>query len=224
MPDFNLAKPIDLTLPLRHGMRGVAVEPLNVLARDGFNTSTLHLYSHAGTHMDAQTHFGAGPETIDQHRLERCMGKAWVVPLDGIQASALITVADLGSVAQSFRRGESLLLRTLWSRHVEDPKLYRDGLPRISEELAHWCAERGVKLLGVEQPSVADVNNREELTRIHRILLAGGVTIVEGLANLDLLTQPRVFFAAFPLPIVGCDGCPVRALAFDALPPEGMWT
>jgi hypothetical protein len=34
--------------------------------------------------------------------------------------------------------------------------------------------------LGVEPPSVADVNNIAELTEVHRILLEGNVAVVEG--------------------------------------------
>lgn len=210
-----MTRMVDLTLTLRHGMRGVEFETARTVERDGWNARTLHLYSHAGTHMDAQTHFAAGPETVDQIPLDRCLGPAWVVNLDGIEPKALITTAHLAEVAGKFLSGESLLLRTGWSRHVDNPHYYRDHFPRISEELARWCVEKKVRMLGVEPPSVADVNNQEELTRIHKILLGGGVTIVEGLAGLDALREPRVFFAALPLKIDGGDGCPCRAFALD---------
>jgi len=67
---------IDLTLTMRSGMPGVAWEQSKSVECDGFNARTLHLYSHAGTHMDAQTHFNAGPGTIDVTPLDRCMGMA----------------------------------------------------------------------------------------------------------------------------------------------------
>jgi arylformamidase len=100
---------------------------------------------------------------------------------------------------------------------VDKPAIYRDGLPRVSDALAHWCVGNKVKLLGVEPPSIADVTNLPELTRIHKILLGGGVTIVEGLCNLDQLTGPTVFFAALPLKIAAGDGCPCRAFAVDGV-------
>lgn len=206
---------IDLTMSMRPGMRGVDWEQAKTIEKEGWNARTLHLYSHAGTHMDAQTHFGAGPGTIDQTPLERCMGPAWVVNLDGIADKELITVAHLGKVAAAFAPGDSLLLRTGWSRHVDDPQHYRDNFPRISDELAHWCVENGVNVLGVEPPSVADVNHKEELTRIHLILLGANITIVEGLTNLDQLTEEKVFFVAAPLKIEGGDGCPCRAFAIQ---------
>jgi len=212
---------IDLTLTLQPGMRGFESEPKFRFEREGWNASTLHLYSHCGTHMDAQVHFAAGPETIDQHPLERCMGAAWVVNLAGIAPRSLIELSHLGKVAAQFSPGDSLLLRTDWSRHVADPAIYRDGLPRISEGLARWCLEKAVKLLGVEPPSIADVNNQPELTLIHQILLGGKVVIVEGLTNLDQLQAERVFFVALPLKPLAGDGCPCRAIAIEGIPPHG---
>ena len=216
-----MARVIDLTLTLQPGMRGVSVSPKFTVERDGWNATTLELYSHAGTHMDSQRHFNAGPGTIDQHAPEQCMGPTWLVDLGEVPARAEITVADLGAVAEKFAPGDSLLLRTGWARHVADPTLYRDGLPRISSDLAEWCVANRVKLLGVEPPSVADVNNLEEVTRIHEVLLSGGVTIVEGLTNLDQVRQAKVFFVALPLKIAGGDGCPVRALAIEGIPEDG---
>jgi kynurenine formamidase len=107
-----MSRLVDLTLTMRRGMRGVDWEETRTVERDGWNARTLHLYSHAGTHMDAQTHFAAGPGTIDRTPLERCVGAAWVVNLDGIAERTLIGVAHLGEVAAKFTPGESLLLRT----------------------------------------------------------------------------------------------------------------
>lgn len=210
-----MSRVIDLTMTLQPGMRGVEITPKFTVVREGWNASTLQLYSHAGTHMDAQVHFEAGPETIDQHTPARCMGRAWLVNLAGIAPKSLIEISSLGDAAKQFQPGDSLLLRTDWSKHADHPLIYRDGLPRISDALANWCVARKVKLLGVEPPSIADVNNLPEVTRIHKILLGGGVTIVEGLCHLDQLTGPKVFFAALPLKIAAGDGCPCRAFAVE---------
>jgi len=209
-----MARIIDLTAPLENGLRGVSIEPARTLEKDGWNATTLHLYSHCGTHMDAPTHFGVSDQTIDRIPLDQCMGPAWVVDLAGIQPRAVIRVADLGQTADKIRKGDGLLLRTGWSRRVADPS-YRDELPRVSLELAEWCVAKGVRMLGVEPPSVADVNNREELTAVHKVLLKAGIILVEGLANLDQIRRERVTFMALPLKVAGGDGAPVRAFAFE---------
>lgn len=223
-----MSRIIDLTVPLENGLRGVSIEPARTLAEHGWNATTLHLYSHCGTHMDAPLHFGVNDQTIDRIPLEKCMGPAWVVdpvcsvPVKASEENAsrrhyeraLMGVADLGATAQRIRPGDGLLLRTGWSRRLHEPA-YRDELPRVSLELARWCVEKGVRILGVEPPSVADVNNAEELTGVHRVLLAGGVIIVEGLTNLDQIRQDKVTFMALPLKVAGGDGAPVRAFAIE---------
>lgn len=209
-----MSRIIDLTLPLEDGQRGVSLEPAHQMETDGWNATTLHLYSHCGTHVDAPKHFGVTDQTIDLIPLEQCMGPARVADLSGIEPRALIHVKDLGTVQDNLGRGDGLLLRTGWSQRVDNPS-YRNALPRVSLELAQWCVAKGLRTLGVEPPSVADVNNLDELTAIHGALLGGGVIVVEGLTNLDKIQADKVTFMAFPLKVARGDGSPVRAFAIE---------
>lgn len=205
---------IDLTLTLTNEMKGVAITEAKSLAKDGWNASTLELYSHIGTHMDAPLHFEVNQQSIDEIAVERFIRQAWVVDLSDISPSALITVADMAPIADNIQKGESLIIRTDWSKKL-GTKSYRDELPRISEELAQWLGQKGVGLLAIEPPSVADVNNLEEVTKIHTILMEHDIIIVEGLANLDALTKNQVILIATPLKIMRGDGAPARVLALE---------
>jgi len=206
---------IDLTQTLKPGIRGFSSEPAKSIAKDGWNALTLHIYSHAGTHVDAQPHFNAGNRGIDRVPVHNFVADCWVVDITGIEPKGLIVVNHLGDVAKKITSGEGLLLKTGWSRYLDQPEIYRDALPRLSEELVNWSIETGVRLIGVEPPSVADVNNMEELTHIHRLLLQAGITIVEGLINLEQITQEKVQFMALPLKIKNGDGAPCRAIAIE---------
>ena len=212
-----MPKLIDLSLPVKPGMPGIAVSASHSLKKDGWNAADWSIYSHACTHADAPLHFGASPETIDAMPLELFHGPAWVAHLKNVEPKQLLTPADLGAVADHFEPGNCLLLDTGWSRFVSDAAVYRDGLPRIGEELANWCVQKEVKLLGVEPPSVADVNNLPEVRKIHLILLGARITIVEGLCNLDQLGT-RCMFMALPIKLENGDGGPVRAVAYPHLP------
>jgi kynurenine formamidase len=206
---------VDLSLTVSPRLRGVEFEPKHTFERDGYNTRTLHLYSHSGTHMDAPLHFAAGEGTIDRIPLNHCVLPGTVADITRLPPKALITVADLGPAVDDVQPEEGLLLKSGWSRHIGDPQYYRDNFPRISEELARWCIGRRVRLLGVEPPSVADVNNMVECTAIHRLLLGAQIVIVEGLTNLDALAHDRVLFCAAPLKIEAGDGSPCRAFAIE---------
>ncbi len=205
---------LDLTLPLESTMRGVDVEHVKRLETHGWNATRLSLYSHCGTHMDAPRHFLPEGATIDSQPLAACIGPARLVDLTPVEPRELISVERLGPWEEKIRRGDRLLLRTDWSRRHGTPA-YRDELPRIDEALARWLVERGVALLGVEPPSVADVNSPGELTAVHRVLLEGGVIVVEGLADLDQITSETVELIVLPLRVRGGDGSPVRAVAIE---------
>lgn len=209
-------KIIDLSLTLQDGMRGVEFETKYTVSDHGWNARTLHLYSHCGTHMDSQVHFEAGQQTVDEIDLNDCIGRAWLVPLDDIAPSTPITVDHLGVLQEKISPGDALLLRTGWSRHVSNPDYYRDFFPPISVELANWMVSKQVRMVGVEPPSVADVNDLKAVTEVHRILLGGNVIIVEGLTNLDQLKGPDCLFGALPLKVQSGDGAPCRAFAIDS--------
>lgn len=202
---------IDLTLTHYHGMRGVEIHPHTRLAQDGYNTTNLMLYSHAGTHMDAPRHFLDDGRTIDQLDLNKCVGPAWVIDLSHKVPNSLITVDDLAAHQDKVTPGARLLLRTDWDLHANQDD-YRTHFPRISLSLAEWLVTRGVWLIGLEMPSVASLQDRAELTAVHQTLLRGEVVIVECLANLRAL-PPRVVFIALPLKIENGDGSPIRAVA-----------
>jgi kynurenine formamidase len=203
---------VDLSLLVDVNMPGVQIAQAKTLARDGWNATVLSLYSHCGTHMDAPCHFVEGSSTIDELPLDVFWGPAKVLDLTPVEPRELLTIDRLGRWVHDIGTGDRLLLRTDWYRKY-GTTAYRDELPRISPELARWFVEREIALVGVEPPSVADVNNLSEVTAVHQIFFHGGVTIVEGLANLDKLRQTQIEFVAIPLRIRGGDGCPVRALA-----------
>jgi arylformamidase len=203
----------DLTLTYEEGMRGVAFDVAKTKARDGWNARTLHLYSHAGTHMDAPFHFEAGPMTIDKYDVSRFICDAWVVPVT-VHPRQKIMMKDLGIFAERIQKGDSLILHTGWSAFVHEAK-YRQEIPGIHESLAHWLVEKGINMLAVEPPSVADVMDMDEVTKIHEILLGGDIIIVEGLTNLEALSREKVKIVALPLKIKDGDGAPARVIAIE---------
>jgi kynurenine formamidase len=204
----------DLTLTISDDMPGVQLQPRHRRPADAWNSTSLSFYSHCGTHMDAPAHMDVDHEGIDAIPLERCYGPAWIVRILDVAPRSLIGIEHLGKIAEQLQPGDGLLLATGWSFRWGTPQ-YREELPRISRDLADWCVDHRVRVLGVEPPSVADVNNRQEVEEIHGILLRGGVIIVEGLTNLEAIRTPRVLFVAFPLKIKGGDGSPVRAVAIE---------
>ncbi|WP_139956103.1 cyclase family protein [Flavicella sediminum] len=207
-------KIIDLTRSISNGDPGVTISVAKSMEEDGWNASTLQLYSHIGTHMDAPLHFNVSSQTIDEIPVDRLISKAWLVDLSHIKSKGLISINDLGKIAEKVKDGDSLLLKTGWSQFF-GTDLYRNELPRLSQEFAEWCVAKKINMIGVEPPSVADVNSIEEVTLIHEILMKGNIIIVEGLVNLDKIKSASVSLIALPLKVKKGDGSPARIIAIE---------
>jgi kynurenine formamidase len=175
------------------------------MERDGFRVSRLSLGTHQGTHLDAPSHYlpdGAGAESVP---LEKLCGEAVVLDiprgrLGVIDEAALIASGEL-------RAGARILIRTGWGAQWGGKNYAFEG-PGLTIGAARLLADRGVWLLGMDTASPSEVDSEP----VHRILTVAGVAIVENLANLDLC-PPRVELHALPLPLVGCDGAPLRVVA-----------
>lgn len=207
-------KYIDVTLTLNDGDPGVSYETARTIAQHGWNARTLHLYSHAGTHMDAPVHFGVPGPTIDQINPERFFTECHLIDIPDIHPGSFIETRDIGSVAEAVTQGQGLIFRTGWHKKYGTPA-YREGIPSITPELAEWCVSKGIQLVGVEPPSVADVQNLELVTRVHTILLKGGIIIVEGLGDLSGVSKTPVKLVTLPLKIGMGDGSPCRAIVIE---------
>ncbi len=88
-----MAKYIDLTINLESGMRGVSSDPARELKKDGWNATTFHLYSHAGTHMDAPLHFGVSNKSLDDIPVDRFFVDAWIIDVTDVGEKGLIAIS-----------------------------------------------------------------------------------------------------------------------------------
>jgi arylformamidase len=163
---------------------------------------------HSGTHADAFFHFEESGLTIDQFQPERYLGPAIVVDLSekfaGFSGTSLgeITIDDLEASARAPR----LLIKTgAWPDSTKFPR----AIPVLAMGVAEWMRGRGIKLLGVDLPSVDAIDSKE--LRNHHALAAADIAIVEGL-DLSEVEAGVYSLAALPLRIIGGDGAPMRAI------------
>jgi arylformamidase len=157
---------------------------------------------HVGTHADAPLHVRDGWPPSDLLPLEPFLGPALVLDVSAAPDGPLALVADDARLEGC----ERLLLRT--GRTIAGGS-FPDACPALSATSARALAARGVRLVGVDTPSV---DERESRTlAVHHALFAEGAYVLE---NLDLraVAPGRYELIALPQRLSGLDAAPVRAV------------
>ena len=138
--------------------------------------------------------------------LEAFFGPATVVDVSRFSDEITIDMLDEMSPDADVER---MLLRTNRSIAAWE---FPDEWPTLSESCTRALLGRGLKLLGVDCPSV-DQRKSKSLP-VHHMLFAGNASILE---NLDLRRIPAGDYEliAFPLKMMALDAAPVRAVLRD---------
>lgn len=165
------------------------------------NIGKLTMSTHMGTHIDAPFHFSNEGEKVDELPIDLYIGRARVIDLTGITEIGYEALAqyDFGGV-------ERILLKT---GKREDLTLFPKDFVTIQADLAPLLREKGVRLLGIDSPSV-DPETSKTLDA-HHALYENNVMILENIM-LDHVEAGDYELIALPLNIVGADGSPVRAV------------
>lgn len=205
----DLSRPIETGMQVFPGDPAVDVEAVAAVDADGYRVSAVHCGSHTGTHVDAPSHTEPDGAAIDDYPLEAFVFDARVVDVRGAGAREPIGPEQLPGSWD----GDLLVLRTGWADHWGTDR-YLDH-PYLAPAAAERCAAEGwsvaVDALNPDPtPTAAAGDDEPEGVPAHHALLGAGLFIVENLAGLDGLDRGTLY--AFPLPLAGCDGAPVRAV------------
>ncbi|KIJ66055.1 hypothetical protein HYDPIDRAFT_87805 [Hydnomerulius pinastri MD-312] len=182
------------------------------------NVTLLSLGSHTGTHIDAPSHFIAEGEPIDAFDIGRLMGRGVVIDVRGKGARERIGWEDVQGYEGALKEGVIVLFCTGWSKFWGE-KNYGDH-PYLDVEVAQKLVERGVRVIGVDSLSPDEMKLGQEAeecgTGVHGVILGAGGAIAENLRGVEeVLGMKSPIVSLLPLKIGGCDGSPIRAIAFE---------
>ena len=181
---------------------------VNVAIADGANIDLSHIKTtvHVGAHTDAPNHYAADGAGIDQRSLERYYGPCLVVRVE-VGRGARVVPGDLPPEVLSRR---SLPERVLFATGTfPDPDHFNEDFAALSPELVMWLDERGVRLVGIDTPSVDLCHDAVLLS--HSAIAARDMAILEGIVLEHVEPGPYTLIA-LPLRLEGADASPVRAV------------
>ena len=143
-----------------------------------------------------------------------------------------ITAADLENARPEVQPGDIVHIHTGWGRFYQGEERKHElylarRQPGLMAPAAQWLVDKRVSAVGIDtfairHPKFSPVLSEEEILAgkprpkepVHDILLGNDILVVEQLTNLHLIAGKRVMVCFLPLPFVGLDGSPVRAVAW----------
>ncbi|MGG3672836.1 arylformamidase [Bacillus nitratireducens] len=165
------------------------------------NVGKLTMSIHTGTHIDAPFHFDNDGKKVLDIDIDVYVGTARVIDVSGLES---IGKKELESF--NLEGVERLLLRT--SSHGKANE-FPDVIPHLRADIAPFLSEKGIRLIGVDVPSVDPLDDKE--LAAHHQLFKHGIHILENVV-LDHVVDGDYELIALPLALTDADGSPVRAV------------
>ena len=200
---------IDISPPLRVGM---GVFPGDALFRASqtfaigpgcpVNVAEIAMSTHCGSHADAPLHYDPNGASIDMLDLADFIGPARVIDARG--EGPLCQFRDIAAALVGVP--PRVLLRLM---DRLDPMVWPSGFRALAPDTVFQLAARGVRLIGVDVPSV-DPETSKELAS-HMVCRAHDIRIIENLMLADVAPGDYELIA-LPLKLAGLDAAPLRAV------------
>jgi len=210
MKIFDISVALNPDLPVWPGDPKIELKRFRSISKGNPSNDTRLVCSvHSGTHVDAPVHMHEGGDSVDLLSLDVLVGSADVVEVltDDVITAATLAALDLPIDCKR------LLIKTpnsnLWHHTAHD---FVKDFVALDAQAARWIVDRGIRLIGVDYLSVQRFEDKDSTT--HRVLLEGGVIIVEGL-NLNRITPGPYQLVCLPIKLSGSDGAPARAILIE---------
>lgn len=162
-------------------------------------TSLVNWTTHFLTHVDPPRHFFPDGATLDELPLDRWVGRARVVVVDGPAIEASDIPSDV--------KGLNVLFKTRNSS--ADPTSFDESHVYVTANAAQALVAGRANLVGFDYHSIDKFGDEDYPA--HKTLLGGNVLVLEGL-DLSASTPGEYYLSALPLKIGAADGSPVRAV------------
>lgn len=165
------------------------------------NLSAITLSPHLGAHADAPLHYADDAPPIGAVDLAPYLGPCRVI--HAIDCGALVRPEHLAHAAAN--PPPRILVRTCRTA----PTAWSDDFSAYAPETIAWLAGRGVRLVGIDSPSVDPAASKT--LDSHHLLLEHDLRVLENLV-LDGVPEGDYELIALPLKLATACASPVRAV------------
>ncbi|MBF0558424.1 MAG: cyclase family protein [Nitrospirae bacterium] len=206
MKSHDISLRLSDCLPTWPGDAPVRITTTKSIANgDKCNLSKIEMGAHAGTHLDAPSHFIKDGATVDSIPVEALIGPCLVIDPD---SDLLIEKKDL--LKFNLDGHSRILIKTRNSKKWADNiGSFDTDYVSLGIDAAQYLVEMKVVLVGIDYLSIESYGS--DGAPVHKLLLKKNIVILEGL-NLSGIKTGVYELICLPLRLEGCEGSPARAI------------
>jgi arylformamidase len=211
---LDLSHAFDPEGPVNKKKNELEIRTLKTVEANGVNTREIQFNNHIGTHLDAPLHLIAAGASVDKVPFDTFYGSAVVLDIPCGQNGA-VGKAEMEKAKPEVEKGDIVVIYTGWGNKIGNSD-YASHHPYLTEDGAHWLAERGAKMVGMDVQSVDlphSLRQKDFRYTSLRILLSKGIPAIHNVTNLESIRGKRVNLFALPINFHGADGAPARVVA-----------
>ncbi|MGN6831119.1 arylformamidase [Paucibacter sp. M5-1] len=165
------------------------------------NLSAITMSPHVGAHADAPLHYADGVASAAEVDLDAYLGPCRVI--HAIGCGPLIRIAHLQHATADLPQ------RVLVRCCERADTVWNPDFTAYAPETVEWLAAQGVRLIGLDTPSVDPASSKS--LDSHQQLLRLDLRVLENLV-LDEVAEGDYELIALPLKLAGACASPVRAV------------
>ena len=181
-------------IPYRHHVQ------LHLDSGDNITLGAMHTTFHVGAHADAPSHYVSAGQSIGDRDLDLYYGPCQV---------AEVRLERGERIRPQHLRAEITQPRVLFrTASFPDPQEFGHDFNSLSPELVGFLAGRGVRLVGIDTPSIDLFDDK--VLESHQAVARHDMAVLEGLVLGHVEPGPYLLIA-LPLRLEGADASPVRA-------------
>lgn len=236
---YDLTNPLGNETTTTVGQEHLEMFTIRDIVSTGILIKGVKTNLHAGTHIDAPSHFPGSPTTLDEIPVSVLCGTGVVLDMRHKKALQAITADDLEQADPKIEPGDRVVINTGWHRYYfSDPETYIFQPPGCDKSAIDWFVAKGVSWVGSDAPSPdhtlnlserkasfrPDIYTAEFMATIdrdqfppqygHRTLLKNNIPMVEYLGGeIDEVTGQRVTLFALPPKYLRAEAAQVRVVA-----------
>lgn len=189
---------------------------------DVCNTSTVEIFNHFGTHMDAPKHFFDKGASISEIPIDFFIFNNPLILDIPLNAGQLLTTEMILPFKDKIELCDLLCIHSGFAeKRKSDPDTYSTKGPGLSSSLCKYFMEEfhNVRCIGMDWISVTSYPHLEDGILAHKYLMGTFhnryITVIEELNLENVYKKNLNQVIALPLFIKGIDSAPVTVIAFE---------